>query len=240
MNKIITAAAIALLPALCSCIPAAEPPQPSPMPADGDAYVARGNEPGWMLTMDEKTIAYQGDYGQTKISVPAVTGTPSFNGMRYITPRLTVDVTYAACSDDMSGKRFADSVMVTADGRTVKGCGGRALPPETLDDTHWKIVSIDEMPVASGGKAAELHFAGGKISGSAGCNNLSGGYLAEGTSLTFAPIAATRMMCPEPQMTQEMKLLGILKGKAATRYTIDGKLIVTGENGSRLMLEQIN
>lgn len=190
--------------------------------------------------MDSKTIAYQGDYGETQISVPAVAGKPSFNGMRYVTPRLAVDITYAACSDDMSGKRFADSVTVTADGKTVKGCGGRALPPETLEDTHWRIVAIDDVSVTQSGKAAELHFSGGTVSGSAGCNSLSGGYSAEGSALTFGAIAATRMMCPEPQMSQETRLLAILTGKASTRYTIDGKLIITGENGSRVTLEQID
>ena len=239
MTMKLSTIALATLPVLaaCSVVPPAEP-VPAP-PTDGQTYVARGNEPGWILKMDGKTIDYQGDYGETRIAVPQITGVPSFNGMRYVTPRLTVDVTYASCADDMSGQRYADTVTVVADGKQVKGCGGRALPPESLDDTSWKILSIDDIPVSQSGKAAELRFADGKVSGSAGCNGLSGSYVADAANLTFGAIAATRMMCPEPQMGQETKLLAIMKGKASTRYTVDGNLIITGENGSRVTLQQI-
>lgn len=33
-------------------------------------------------------------------------------------------MTYARCNDGMSGRGFEHQVMVTADGETVKGCGG--------------------------------------------------------------------------------------------------------------------
>lgn len=244
MNKAVTSKVPALKPfallallLLASC--AAMVPSPETPPAAVDKYVARGNEPGWVLTMDPATIDYQGDYGQTAIKVPAVTGVPSFNGMRYVTDRLTVDVTYATCADDMSGKRFADTVTVMADGKEVKGCGGRALPPESLADTQWKIVSLDQTTIAAGGKAAELRFADGKVSGSAGCNSLSGSYTVSGSAITFGPIAGTRMMCLDPQMVQETKLLSILKGTVQTRYSIEGNLIITGENGSRVTLQQV-
>lgn len=119
--------AMLTIPLLASCQTMTDAP---PMPEAVDKYVARGNEPGWILTMDATTIDYQGDYGETKIKVPAAKGRPSFIGMRFVTDRLTVDVTYSSCTDDMSGKRFADTVSVNADGKELKGCGGRVLPPE--------------------------------------------------------------------------------------------------------------
>ena len=87
-------------------------------------YSALGQEPGWALRIDRERIVYTGDYGDTRIAVarPLALATPT--GRRYATPRLTVDITLGRCNDVMSGRGFEDVVVVTAAGRTVRGCGG--------------------------------------------------------------------------------------------------------------------
>ncbi len=219
---------------LSSCQTTAPGPDPA---ASEDIYTARGNEPGWLLKMDGKTLDYQGDYGETKIRVPAPEPRPSFNGMRHVTDRLTVDITYSACTDGMSGKRFTDTVTVVADGKQVSGCGGRPLPPESLDDTVWTIIMLDQMPVLSDVQT-EIRFAGGRISGTAGCNRLSGSYSQSSNILTFSAIAATRMMCPEKQTAQEAFFLTLLQRKVTKRYTVDGNLILSNDAGQRVTLKQ--
>lgn len=97
---------------------------PPPSTAAGERYEARGNEPGWHLTIANGRIDYSGHYGETEITVARPEPRPTFNGRRYETKRLTVDVTYARCNDDMSGHGYEHQVMVTADGRTLRGCGG--------------------------------------------------------------------------------------------------------------------
>lgn len=99
---------------------------PTPVP-DGPAqenYVARGQEPGWIVTIANGRIDYVGDYGETRINVARPDPRTTFNGHRYETPRLTVDVTHGRCNDAMSGHGYADTVMVIAGGKTVTGCGG--------------------------------------------------------------------------------------------------------------------
>jgi uncharacterized membrane protein len=118
MNR--TALPLALLAAACA---ADEPPPPIADPA-AEHYEARGQEPGWHLLIHEGRMAYTGNYGEKKIEVARPDPRPSFNGRRYVTPRLTVDVTYSRCNDAMSGFGFEHQVMVTADGETLKGCGG--------------------------------------------------------------------------------------------------------------------
>ncbi|MEP7349266.1 MAG: META domain-containing protein [Sphingorhabdus sp.] len=201
-------------------------------------YVARGNEPGWILKMDGQTIDYLGNYGETKIKVPAPQGHPSFNGMRYVTDRLTVDVTYASCADGMSGKRFADTVTVLAYGMEYKGCGGRTLPPESLNDTSWTILLMDQLPVI-GGVNNEVRFADGKVSGTAGCNRFNGSYSVAGNVLTFGAVASTKMICSEKQMAQEAKFLSLISGPVTTRYTINGNLILADDKGNRITLQQV-
>ena len=97
-------------------------------PPQAQTYRALGQEPGWTLTIADGRIDYAGDYGETRISVPAPVARPTFNGLRYETERLTVDVTYARCNDTMSRDGYEHQVMVIADGTTVRGCGGERRP----------------------------------------------------------------------------------------------------------------
>jgi heat shock protein HslJ len=216
----------------CQTVSDAEPPV-----ENETGYIARGNEPGWILKMDGKTLDYQGDYGSTKIKVAQPEGRPSFNGMRYVTDRLTVDITYASCADDMSGERYSDSVLITAEGKDLKGCGGRKLPPESLDGTAWTIITMDQMPTLDAIKT-EVRFVDGKITGTAGCNRFTGSYSHNSNVLTFGAIASTRMMCPEKQMAQETKFLALLKGTVTKRYSVEGNLILANENGQRATLKR--
>ncbi len=223
------------LPVLAAC----QTMSPSDEPATADqVYIARGNEPGWILKMDSKTIDYQGDYGETKIRMPAPEGRPSFNGVRYVTQQLTIDVTYATCTDDMSGKRFADTVTVMADGKEVRGCGGRALPPESLEGTTWTIVMTNQLPVLEGIQT-EVRFANGQVSGTAGCNRFNGSYSIASNVLTFGPMTSTRMMCSEKQMAQEAKFLALLSSTLTKRYSVEGNLILADDKGNRTTLRQV-
>jgi uncharacterized membrane protein len=115
-----------LLLAGSACVPKA--PTASGQPPAPKSYAARGNEPGWHLLIQRDRIDYTGNYGEKKISVPRPTARPSFNGLRYETPRLIVDITYSRCNDDMSGHGYEHQVMVTADGETYRGCGGDRRP----------------------------------------------------------------------------------------------------------------
>jgi len=118
-----------LVLAAAACAPAAD------LPVEGNRtqehYEARGQEPGWHLVIRGGRIDYVGNYGEKKISVARPDPRPSFNGRRYETPRLTVDVTYSRCNDAMSGQGYEHQVMVIADGQTYRGCGGaRRFDPE--------------------------------------------------------------------------------------------------------------
>ncbi len=108
---------LALLLAGCATVR----PEPAvPLPA----YQARGQEPGWLLTIAGGMLDYRGDYGETRIRVPAPEPRTTFNGHRYETPRLVVDITHTRCNDAMSGHGYADQVRVIAEGSEVQGCGG--------------------------------------------------------------------------------------------------------------------
>jgi uncharacterized membrane protein len=109
---------------LAACAPVAMQER-SPL---SQAYRARGQEPGWLLTIAGNTLIYEGDYGETRIQVAAPEPRTTFNGHRYEAGLLIVDITHARCNDAMSGHGYADQVMIVADGREFRGCGGERRP----------------------------------------------------------------------------------------------------------------
>jgi len=109
---------------LCSACVAAPQERPAATSAAMETYTARGQEPGWLLTIADGRIDYRGNYGEKRITVARPDPRTPFNGHRYETPRLIVDVTHGRCNDAMSGHGYADRVTVTADGETYAGCGG--------------------------------------------------------------------------------------------------------------------
>jgi heat shock protein HslJ len=225
--------------AILSIFPLAACQTSVPPPAEPEVYfTARGNEPGWIVRFDTENIVFEGDYGDTKITVTRPEGRPSFNGMRYVSDRLTVDVTHATCADGMSGERYADTVTVFASGQEYEGCGGRKLPPETLDGTSWTIVMMDQIPVLADVPTA-LRFADGRVSGSGGCNSIGGSYTTKGSSIVFSDIIATETACVPERMAQEAKLLSLLSGKVTTRFTVNGDLILTNESGQRATFRRV-
>jgi heat shock protein HslJ len=225
----------ASLLALAACAPAAEGPPQSPgeQPA---AYRALGTEPGWTLEITPSRLNYDGDYGETKIMVPNPGAKPSMNGERYVTDRLTVDITHAECSDGMSDRRYRDTVTVIADGKTVKGCGGKILPPTELAGTNWTFVSIGGVAVA-GGRPTALQFDGNRMSGSAGCNRFSGTYSVDGGTLKAGPLMATEMACPGMEL--EQAFFKLMSTPVSLTFADDGTLILTGIEGRTAVLKRV-
>lgn len=234
MTRITLPALVSIL-ALSACVPAAEPPQSSG--GSASSYMALGTEPGWTLEITPGLLNYDGDYGDTKILVPNPGARPSLNGERYVTNRLTVDVTHGECSDGMSDRRYRDTVTVVADGKTVKGCGGGILAPAELAGTSWTFVSIGGVNVAPD-RPTSLQFEGERLSGSAGCNRFSGSYTHENKVLSAGPLASTRMACPSAGMAQENAFFALMRGPVSLDFPSDGTLILTGEGGQTAVLKR--
>jgi heat shock protein HslJ len=228
------ASLLALALALAACAPAAETPR---SPGEQPAYMALGTEPGWTLEITPGQLNYDGDYGETKIMVPNPGAKPSMNGRTYVTDRLSVVIKAAPCSDGMSDRRYSDTVRVVADGKTLQGCGGKILPPDTLAGSNWTFVSIGGVAVAAD-RPTSLQFDGNRLSGSAGCNRFSGGYMAADGTLTAGPLMATEMACPGAGMTQEAAFFKLMASPVSLTFADDGTLALTGSEGRTAVLKR--
>jgi len=73
----------------------------------------------------------------------------------------------------------------------------------------------------------------GQANGTTGCNTYFGGYVLSGTAITFEPMGATEMACPEPRMAIESAWLTALG--LTTGWTMDGeRLLLLDAAGNEL------
>ena len=80
-------------------------------------------------------------------------------------------------------------------------------PAEALVDREWLLVELNGRmaPTAANGNHASLLLAADSntASGYAGCNQFTGTYTLTGASLTFGPLAMTRMYCENAQALED-------------------------------------
>ncbi|HAC64347.1 MAG TPA: hypothetical protein DCF68_12600 [Cyanothece sp. UBA12306] len=89
-----------------------------------------------------------------------------------------------------------------------------------LEGTEWQLAVWSES-LSLGDKPITLAFSDKAISGSTGCNRYQAGYQITEDSLTFSPIASTRMACTDVLMNQESTFLKVLEGSKL--YTINNQ-----------------
>ncbi|HMG03034.1 MAG TPA: YbaY family lipoprotein [Edaphobacter sp.] len=90
--------------------------------------------------------------------------------------------------------------------RRVAGTAGQAAASTPLRETYWKLIQIGDRAVTAADQQQEanlvFHTEGGRVTGSGGCNRLTGGYTATGDSLRFGGVASTRMACMHGMETE--------------------------------------
>lgn len=89
---------------------------------------------------------------------------------------------------------------------------------------EWRLVSLGGNPVGPGanGQAATLTLGGesGRAGGYAGCNNFTGIYTLSGSSLTFGPLAMTRMACANGEQLERLYSMAL---EQTTEWTMSSK-----------------
>lgn len=106
-----------------------------------------------------------------------------------------------------------------------------AAPP--LDGTAWLLERLGDSPAAEV-PAVTLAFAGGRVSGTDGCNRYTGTYQATGSGLTLGPdLASTKMACAPDVMATASAWTAALASTRSWRI-VDGRLELLGPGGKRL------
>ena len=155
---------------------------------------------------------------------------------------LIVTIFKGPCKDSMSGETFPLKVRVDAKYTTdagymqFEGCG-RYMVDYRLNDI-WVLTTFNQQPLnrydfAKGLPVVEFHLTDNRVSGSTGCNRMTGGFEARGRMITFGQMATTRMACPN--MAFEQDFLTALAGKKLTYTVGEGHLLLT--DGEDIVME---
>ena len=119
----------------------------------------------------------------------------------------------------------------------LAGCTSINAGPATFEGTNWRVVAIDgeaTPPTAD----YRMEFTGGRAGGRFGCNRFGGTYAAAGNTITFGPMIATRMACPEPAMSFENNGLKVLQQAVALNWSSANRVELSNSAGS-IKLERI-
>jgi heat shock protein HslJ len=207
---------------------------PSDLPEPDDAgpvlYKAVGNEPGWSLTVRPARMDYAGDYGQVAIAEPTPPDFRAAHGT-YRSGKLQVTISPGPCSDGMSDLSYRQTVRVTADGRTVSGCGGGTVASNSLAGTSWIVVAVNGRPTPAGGNYY-VRFSDKDVSAKFGCNSMGGQYRINGDHLSIGNLVQTEMACPEPAMSLERDGGVALRGNVRVEKTGGDRLRLVSEAGT--------
>jgi heat shock protein HslJ len=119
---------------------------------------------------------------------------------------------------------FVGSVLCIA--MLLVSCMKQAAPPPGaeaagIEGIQWYLTEVGGSPVSPMADDKQPHIlldpAEKQATGFAGCNNFFGSYELDGSSLTFGPMGATRMACPDLETGLETSVLEALES------TLNGK-----------------
>ena len=206
----------------------------SDLPAAVDAgpvlYKAVGTEPGWSLTVYAARMDYAGDYGGVNIAEPTPPDFRAAQG-RYRSGKLQVTISPGPCSDGMSDLTYRQTVRVTADGRTVSGCGGGTIAANTLAGTSWSVIAVNGQPTP-GGPDYYVQFRDKALSAKFGCNGMGGQYQMNGDHLVVGNLQQTLMGCPEPAASFEREASVLLRSNIRVEAIGGERLRLVSEAGT--------
>jgi heat shock protein HslJ len=110
-------------------------------------------------------------------------------------------------------------------------------PDRALVNTYWKLVALAGAPVVVTPNQREphlvLHVDGERVTGSTGCNRLTGRYALRGDGVTFGKTATTEMACLDG-MEQEAAFLAALARVSRWRTRGDELVLLEGADAEVL------
>ncbi len=136
-------------------------------------------------------------------------------------PVMAFEQAYLAALATVAGYTLGDGTLVLTDAAGAEAVAFAAQTPASLEGewevTGYLIGSGETAAVTSpivGTQVVVTFGPDGIVSGTAGCNQFSGGYGVEGSNITIGPLMSTMMACADDVMAQEAAVMAALEGAA--------------------------
>lgn len=120
--------------------------------------------------------------------------------------------------------------------------GDTVMSSAELLNTYWKLIELESNPIVTQEDQREmkltLNIEENQVNGFGGCNSFFGSFTHDANSITFGPLAATRMFCAD-SMEQEDQFFKSLS--EIVSYQITGQILILKDNQEmpRLKLEAV-
>lgn len=135
---------------------------------------------------------------------------------------------------------LASAAALAAATMLLTACAASVSLDEPIESRIWQLTSLGLQPVRASPNGADpqhdpqVQFDGTRVSGSGGCNRLTGEYRRTGHDLKIGPLAATRMACVDPDRSAiETGFVGALQ--ATTGYALVGSQLTLLDAGGRTL-----
>lgn len=211
---------------------------PATEAASAPVLRATGNEPPWLLVIDETTLELTLEYGQRVLEAPAPATEETPEGgrrWRQALEGMTLEAVAREeiCRDTMTGMPHPLSVALVLDGEPFAGCGGE--PRSLLLGESWQVETIAGAAPVEDAEVSLQFAADGRLAGSGPCNRYTGPYSLSGEGLGIGDLASTMMACTPARMDQEETFHSLLR--AVYRFDIDasGALVLHAPDGRTLI-----
>jgi hypothetical protein len=163
-----------------------------------DPLQARGEAPGWRLTVTPGRIVFATDDEAVFVSeVNAGAAVPRQG--RIAGQRIVVDTSLQPCA--LSSGAFSQTVRVTVDGRAFNGCGGEQSREVSVATGTWTILSVNGRPTPVVG-AFDARFDRRQLTLRLGCGQLTAPYTLAGRVLSAGTVSKSAAPCADPSFEQ--------------------------------------
>ena len=228
--------------ALLAACSAAGAPSPSGASLDGRTFLSTGVEGADLVPDTQVRLAFADGNLNAQAGCNIMGGSYAIEGDRLRTTQLSM--TEMGCDEPRQAQdewlaAFLGNVTFTIEGDTLVLANGTVrltltdkevvTPDQALEGTRWVldgIVSGDAVSSVPVGVTASIKIAGGRLDVEAGCNMGGGPVEVTADTLTFGPIATTKMACEAGPASVESAVLGALSG--TVDYTIDADALTLG------------
>jgi heat shock protein HslJ len=228
------------------------PPGQGAVPAglEGRTFLATGITGRALVPGSQVRLAFQGGQVSATAGCNSMSGAYSLaNGMliagQLATTEMACDPPLMAQDRWLAELLGGAGVTLAGDTLTLERSGmvltlvdrEVADPDRPLEGTRWVvdgIVAGDAVSSVPAGVTAAITISEGQVSVEAGCNTGGGTVeVADGT-LTFGPIALTKMACAQDAMAVEQAVVAALTGRVA--YTVEAGILTLGADDAGLVL----
>jgi heat shock protein HslJ/membrane-bound inhibitor of C-type lysozyme len=204
-------------------------------------FTARGQEPGWMITIEAGAILLSADFGALQLRFPRSAPDVSAEEIRYHTEaggrRLSVWVDPRVCADVATGMPHPYRVRYELDSKGHAGCGGE--PKSLLTGGEWIVETIGGAAAVDKSEATLLFLEEGRVAGNASCNRFVGGFTLTGEGLSFSQMGTTMMACEEPLSLQEARFLELLQAVSLFEISPGGRLVLHTPDGRSITARRL-